>query len=224
MRTAKLVFLGSLAIFFLLPFANGQNAREPNPEEIIKEFFGTNPTNDKLFAVLEKGAMEPYKTELVKKIVTQKLSAEEASKLLAQNPPEPYAQQAWKIVETDGSSRDKCRVLNSASEEYQDKALASLCERKLAPYEYVSYIMQGAPKRLVPQIWNDFIKLNPAKEDILSAAANAKGDFQELAILYSLTQKLTASEFDSVFKLILAIEEKKAKEREEKLIEIMTLR
>jgi hypothetical protein len=53
-------------------------------------------------------------------------------------------------------------------------------------------------------------------------AGNAKGDFQEMAILYLLTQKLTASELDSVFKLIAEIEERRAKEREEKLIEIMT--
>lgn len=222
MRTTKPVFMTSLAIFFLIPLAKGQSAPEPNPEEVIKAFFGANPPNDKLIAVLEKGAKEPYKTELVKKIMAQKPSIEEASRVLVQNPPEPYAQQAWKIVEIDGSPKDRCRVLNSASEEYQNKALTSIRERKFATYEHVFYLMQGAPKRLIPQIWDDFMKLKPTKEDILSAATNAKSDFQEMAILHSLTQNLTASELDSVFKLISEIEVRKAKKREEKLIEIMT--
>jgi hypothetical protein len=223
MRTAKPVFLVFLAVFLLLPLANGQSAQEPNPKEIMKEFFGSGRSNDELVEILKKGAKEPYKTWVIEKIMAQSPDPDRAGEVLAQKPAEPYAAQAWKIVEASGSLKILCYVLGSASEEYQDKAYAFISKRNLIIEEYAFYIMRGrVPKRFIRLIWDEFFKLNPSKEGVLFMAGNAKGDFQEMAILYLLTQKLTASELDSVFKLIAEIEERRAKEREEKLIEIMT--
>ena len=124
MRATKLVFLAFFAIFLLLSLANGQSIQEPNSEEIIKEFLGTNHSNSKLIDILKKGVREPYKTKIIERIMAQSPVPEEASEILAQKPVEPYARQAWKIVETSGLLRNQCYVLSFASEEYQDKAFA----------------------------------------------------------------------------------------------------
>lgn len=226
MRTIKPVFPVFLAIFLLLPFANGQSAQEPNPEEIIKEFLGTNPPNSKLIDILKKGAREPYKTWVIEKIMAQSPNPDEASEVLAQKPAEPYAAKAWAIVEASGFLKNLCYVLNTGSEKYQDKAYALINKRSLIIEEYAFYLMRSAPpQRYVWPIWEGFMKLNPGKEGVLFVAGNAKGDFQEFAVLYLLdrfSRELTPSELDSVSQIISEILEKQAKEREGKLIEIMT--
>lgn len=221
---ARILPTGLALILFLCPLLlKGQGVQSSqNSEKILEEFFNLNPSKEKLLAVLKRGAVEPFKTRIIEKIMAQKPTPEEASEVLAQKPPEPYAQQAWKIVESDGTLRNRCYVLNFAPQEYQDKAFASIRRRSLIIYEYIFYVMQGAPQRFVRQIWDDFLKLNPTKGDILTAAMNTRDDFQELSILYSLYQELTVSELDSVLGLIPEIEEGWAKEREEGLIEIMT--
>jgi hypothetical protein len=212
------------------PTATGQKASpSQNPEEIIKEFLGTNPPNSKLIAILKNGAIEPYKTKIIKRALEQDPTPEEASEILIQKPVEPYAAQAWKIVEASGLLRVQCYVLSSASEEYQDKAYAFINKRNLIIEEYIFYILQSAPpQRYVRQIWNDFMKLNPAKDNIFSAARTAKGDLKEIAVLYLLNyllnQKPTSSEseFESVKELILEVQKENEGKREEKLIEIIT--
>ena len=150
---------------------------------------------------------------------------EEASEVLAQKPVEPYARQAWKIVETSGLLRNQCYVLSFASEEYQDKAFALInrWNKTIEEYEYVFYIMQSAlPQRYIRQIWNDFVKLNPTKENLFSVARATKGDVKEVAVLSLLIQELTASEFDSATELFSEIQKENLEKREEKLIEIIT--
>lgn len=223
MRVSNLI--PALVALFLFSFpVSGQSAPQ-KPEEVLKEFFSSSPSNEKILAVLEDGAVEPYKTELIKKAAAQKPTPEEASRLLAQNPPESYAQGFWKIIESEGTLRNTCYILSSGPPKYQDKALVTAQERASMAEEYVSYIMQkGVPQRFVEPIWEGFLKLNPSKEDFLFAASNARGDFQEKAILYSfsLGQQLTSSEFNSVFELIPVVRERQAKEKEEKLIRTMT--
>lgn len=226
MRNPAGILLTGLALMlFLCPLPLKGRGVQPsqNPEKILEEFFGPNPSNEKVLAVLESGAVEPYKTELIKRVMAQGPTPEQAGRVLALNPPEPHAQQAWKIVELNGSLRDRCYVLSRASREYQDRAFASIHERTLLIEEYVFYPMrEDVPKRFIQSIWDKFFKLNPGKASFLFAAGNAKGDFQEIAVLYSLNQELTASELESVLEIISEIQNRKAKEREEKLIEIMT--
>lgn len=223
MRTARPVFLVFLVIFLFLPFANGQSAQEPNPEEIIKELLGTNPPNSKLIDILKKGAREPYKTELIKRVMAQSPNPDEASEVLAQKPAEPYAAKAWEILEASESLKNQCYVLSTGSEKYQDKAYALINKRKLIIEEYIFYIMRSAPpQRHIRSIWDGFMKLNPAKDNIFSAARTAKGDLKEIAVLYLLSQKLTASEFESAMELVSEVQKENLEKREEKLIEIIT--
>ena len=223
MTATKLVFRAFLAIFSFLPLANGRDTSEPNPEEIIKEFLGTNPSNGKLIDILKKGTGEPYKTKIIERIMAQSPVPEEASEVLAQKPTEPYASQAWKIVETSGSLRGQCYVLSSASEEYQDKAFALISNHDVLIEEYNFYIMQSAPpQRFIKPIWEGFMKLNPTKENLFSVARTAKGGLKEIAVLFLFNQKLTALEFESVMELISEAQKESLEKREEKLIEIIT--
>lgn len=222
MKTARMLLVIAIIPVSLCQFP----PEKPNAEEVLKEFFSSNPPNAKLLTVLEREAVEPYRTKLVERFLAQKPSPEEASKLLAQKPPEPYAQQAWKIVESDGTLRDKCHVMNYGSPEYQDKAFASLFERTLSVEEFAFYLMQETPpQRFIGPLWDRFLKLKPSKEGLLFAIKSARVDFQEFAVLYLLdrfSRELTPSELDSVSQIISEILEKQAKEREGKLIEIMT--
>jgi len=213
------------------PATRQQVQPSQNAEEMLKEFFSFNPDNKKLLAVLEKGAVEPFKTRLIKKFMAQRPSPEEAARLLAQNPPEPYAGQVWQIVDSDGTLRDKCYVQNHGSPEYQDKAFASIRGRTLLVEEYIFYLMQEKmPQRFVKPTWDGFSKLNPGKEGFLLAAKDAKGDFQEIAILQLLSSaselNLSYSDVSELQDLISKVNDRvndeKKKEREEKLIKAIT--
>jgi hypothetical protein len=156
-----------------------------------------------------------------------KPAPEEAVEVLAQKPVEPYAKLAWEIVETGGSLGDRCGVLSSGPEEYQNKAFVSIFGRQLIVEEYIFYLMQlEYQPKYVRQIWDNFMKLNPGKEGFLYAARNATGDFQEMAILQLLYMSrelgLTTSEFSEVLELIKEAKREKTEKKERELIEIMT--
>jgi len=205
----------------------------PNPEKILEEFFSFKPPKEKLIAVLRDGAKEPFKTKIVEKIWAESsspsgstLSNEEASDILAADPPELYARQLWEIVERKGALKDWCKILSLGPEEYQPKALALIFGRNLIIEEYVFYLMQLEYQTIYArQIWDGFMKLNPAKNGFFLAAKSAGGYFQDLAILQLLSWseelKLTVRELEEILGLISEVEKKRAEKRQEKLIETM---
>jgi hypothetical protein len=200
-----------------------------DPEGVLEEFFNLQPKRNKMIEVLKNGAGEPFKTKIIEKILAEEvfLSGEEASDILSVNPGEPHARRLWVIAESKGTLWDWCKTLSSGPEEYHDKAFALIFGRQLIIEEYVFYLMRLEYQlKYTRQIWDNFMKLNPGKEGLFTAAKSAKGDFQEIAVLQLLSQgrelKLTISEFSEIIELIIEIEKKRMEKKERGLIEIIT--
>lgn len=231
MKTNSILPAFLIALLFC-PLVRGQEVQQSqNPEKILEEFFNLKPSRKKLIDVLKSGAKEPFKTKIIEKILAGSPSpnSEEASDILTLKPREPYTRRLWEIVEANGSLNDWCKVSSSGPEEYQGKAFALIFGRRLIMDEYVFYLMRFEYQpRYARQIWDGFMKLNPGKEGFLFAARNARGDFQEVAILQLLylylsqELKLETPELSEIFELIAEVEKKRAEKKEIELIEIIT--